>query len=93
MIDRFWHEYGASPEETFALTHAQQASLLEAMTERKQQEIELEAALHGVKLPKRPTLRPIRPKTTNLDRQLAAGKLKGYRIRTGVRGQPQKRAQ
>ncbi|MBA7594674.1 hypothetical protein ES703_01621 [subsurface metagenome] len=65
------------------------------MTERKQQEIELEAALHGIKLPKRPTLRPIRPKKTKdtvLNRQLAAGTVKGYRIRTGVRGQPPKRA-
>lgn len=58
------------------------------MAKRKQQEIELEAALHGIKLPKRPTLRPMRPKTTDLDRQLAAGAAKGYRIRTGVRGQP-----
>lgn len=66
------------------------------MARRKQQEIEFEAALHGIKLPKRPTLKPIRLKKTKdtvLNRQLAAGMVKGYRIRTGVRGQPPKRAQ
>lgn len=62
------------------------------MARRKQQEIELEAALHGIKLPKRPALRSVRPKTTDLDRQLMAGKLQGYRIRTGVRGQAPKKA-
>lgn len=59
------------------------------MTKRKRQDMKLEAALHGIKL-KGTTHRPIRP-TTNLDRQLAAGIAKGYRIKTGGRKQPPKR--
>jgi len=64
------------------------------MTKRKRQEMELEAALHGIKL-KTPLSRSRSSPTkgTNLKRQLAMGAAKGYRIRTGVRGQPQKRAQ
>jgi len=59
------------------------------MTVRKQQEMELETALHGIKLK---TLLPRARKTmdTDLDRQLAAGKMKGFRIREGIRGQPPK---
>lgn len=74
---------------TFSLTHEQQASLLEAMAKRKQQEIELEAALHGIKL-KETAQRPVRPRAADLDHQLTAGAAKGYRIRTGIRGQPPK---
>lgn len=59
------------------------------MTVRKQQEMELEAALHGIKL-KAPLTRPVKTMGADLDRQLAAGKLEGFRIREGIRGQQPK---
>lgn len=59
------------------------------MTKRKQQEVELEAALHGIKL-KGTAPRLTGSRAADLDHQLAAGRISGYRIRSGVRGQPSK---
>jgi len=51
------------------------------MAIRKQQEIELQAAMHGIPMKKRIISRPTGSSTADLDRQLAEGIAKGLPIK------------
>ncbi|GAG53676.1 unnamed protein product [marine sediment metagenome] len=55
------------------------------MTKRKQQELELQAAVHGIPVEKRETPSPVEPSTSNLKKELAERIAKGLPVKVMIR--------